>query len=121
MVAVLLDSGPDGQWSEGAIRGQRLWAPHMMPAEVTNIVRRSVAAKLISTDAAAMALADLDAFPLNLVPFQPFAGRIWELRDNLTSYDAWYVAAAESLDAPMVSLDRRLARAKGPKCPVLVP
>ena len=58
MVAVLLDGGPDGQWSEGAIRGQRLWAPHMMPAEVTNIVRRSVAAKLISADAAAMALAE---------------------------------------------------------------
>jgi predicted nucleic acid-binding protein len=121
MVAVLLDSGPDGQWSEAAIRGKRLWAPHMMPAEVTNIVRRSVAAKLISADAAAMALADMDALPLHLVPVQPFAGRIWELRDNLTSYDAWYVAAAESLGAPMVSLDRRLARAKGPKCPVLVP
>ena len=121
MVAVLLDGGPDGQWSEGAIRGQRLWAPHMMPAEVTNIVRRSLVAKLISADAAAMALADLDAFSLNLVPFRPFADRIWELRDNLTSYDAWYVATAESLGAPMVSLDRRLAKAKGIKCPVLVP
>ena len=55
------------------------------------------------------------------MPFRPFAGRIWELRNNLTSYDAWYVAAAESLGAPMVSLDRRLAHAKGPKCAVLVP
>jgi predicted nucleic acid-binding protein len=121
MVAALLDGGQDGEWSEEAIRGQRLWAPHLMPAEVTNIVRRSVAAKLISADAAAMALADLDALPMNLVPFRPFAGRVWELRDDLTSYDAWYVALAESLDAPMVSLDRRVARAKGPKCAVLVP
>lgn len=56
-----------------------------------------------------------------LVPFAPFAERIWELRHNLTSYDAWYVAAAEELDLPVATLDRRLTTATGPRCAFLLP
>ena len=47
-------------------------------------------------------------------------GRIWELRDNLTAYDATYVALAEAIEAPLVTMDRRLARAPGPRCTVTV-
>ena len=58
---------------------------------------------------------------LELFPFAPFAERIWALRGNLTGYDAWYVALAEALDCPMVTLDRRLSRANGPTCDIITP
>ena len=58
---------------------------------------------------------------LTLFPFAPFAGRIWDLRSNLTSYDAWYVAVAEALGCRLVTLDARLGRATGPKCEIIVP
>ena len=47
--------------------------------------------------------------------------RVWALRDNLTGYDAWYVALAEALDCPIVTLDRRLSRANGPTCDIITP
>lgn len=56
---------------------------------------------------------------IELHPFAPFAARVWELRHNLTAYDAWYVAVAESLGCPLVTLDGRLTRAPGPTCAVL--
>lgn len=55
------------------------------------------------------------------VPFAPFAERVWELRANVTSYDAWYVAVAEQFDLPLATLDRRLARSAGPRCRFLLP
>jgi predicted nucleic acid-binding protein len=58
---------------------------------------------------------------LELVPFGPFAERVWELRSNVTSYDAWYVAVAEELDLPLATLDRPLAAASGPRCQFLLP
>ena len=61
------------------------------------------------------------ALELELHLFEPFSDRIWELRHNLTSYDAWYVALAESLDMPLATLDNRLAGTEGPKCRFLTP
>lgn len=58
---------------------------------------------------------------MEVYPFAPLADRVWELRANLTSYDAWYVALAEVLQFPLVTLDRRLSRASGPRCDVIVP
>lgn len=54
-------------------------------------------------------------------PFEPFVERAWELRENVTTYDAWYVALAEALGAPLVTANDRLRRATGPRCPVLSP
>lgn len=54
-------------------------------------------------------------------PFEPFAQRVWELRDNLTVYDAWYVALAEWLGTDLVTGDERLTNARGPRCPVRRP
>jgi len=65
---------------------------------------------------AAGALSDLLRLDLTLVPFEPFALRVWELRGTVSSYDAWYVAAAEALRLPLATLDRRLSRASGPTC-----
>ena len=58
---------------------------------------------------------------LQLFPFAPFAERVWALRHNLTCYDAWYVAVAEAIGCPLVTLDRRLSLAPGPTCRIVVP
>ena len=67
---------------------------------------------------AALALADLAAIPLRRVPYKPLLARCWEPPDNLTVYDASYVALAEALDITLLTGDRRLARAPGPRCRV---
>jgi predicted nucleic acid-binding protein len=59
--------------------------------------------------------------PIELFPFEPFAGRIWELRHSVTSYDAWYVAIAEALDLPLATLDGPLSRSAGVHCQFLIP
>ena len=63
----------------------------------------------------------LDATLFPFAPFAPFAERVWVLRANLTSYDAWYVALAEALDCPFATLDRKLGRAHGPRCEIILP
>jgi predicted nucleic acid-binding protein len=92
-----------------------------MPVEVANILRRAAAARDISNDAASLAHRDLVALHVELFPYQPFASRVWELRANVTAYDAWYVALAESLEASLATLDTRLRRAAGPSCIFLTP
>ena len=94
-------------------------APHLMPVEVASILRRALLAGQISADAASLAHADLVDMRVDLLPYEPFARRVWELRDNVTAYDAWYVALAEALGAPLATLDQRLVRAVGPKCKFL--
>ena len=121
IVAGLLDTGPDGRWAEDLLASEPLTAPHLMPAEVANVLRRLSASGVVTVDVAGLALADLGDLRLSLVPFHPFAGRVWELRENLSSYDAWYVALAETLDARMATLDRSLARAPGLRCSFVTP
>lgn len=121
VVAALVDSGPDGTWAENELKSGPLAAPHLMPAEATNIVRRSVVRGAISVEAAALALADLAVLRVDLFPYEPFGARVWELRENVTAYDAWYVALAESLDAELATLDERLSRATGPRCAFRTP
>ncbi len=121
VVAALLDGGPVGQWAEGLILSDDLAAPHLMPVEVANILRRTVQAGETSADMASLAHADLLDLRVGLFPYSPFALRAWELRENLTLYDAWYVALAERLNANMATLDVRLTRAPGPACGFVVP
>ena len=96
-------------------------APHIMPAEVANVLRRSAVAGLISDEIASQAYEDLRALRIDLYPWAPFASRVWELRQNMTAYDAWYVALAEGVGADLATLDMRLARASGSKCTFLTP
>ena len=116
VVSALVDGGVTGSWAESLLAGEQLSAPHLMPVEAANILRRAAAAGEISGDVAAMAHADLLDLRVELFPYGPFAARAWELRGNLTSYDAWYVALAEFLGSPMATLDPKLARASGPRC-----
>ena len=121
LVAATSDAGAEGQWAEGVVRAGGLVAPHLALVEATNILRRFELEGRLSHKEAGAAARDLLLFDLELVPFAPFAERVWKLRANVTSYDAWYVAVAEGCDLPLATLDRRLARASGPRCRFLLP
>ncbi len=98
-----------------------LVAPHLMPAEVTNVLRKLVTSGSLSAGTARMAHDGLGSLPVELFGYDAFAERVWALRKNVTAYDAWYVALAESLDAPLITLDLRLTRAPGPTCEFVTP
>lgn len=90
-----------------------LWAPYLVDAEVGHALRSEVRAGEISARAARAALGDLMELRLQRVSHHLLAERAWELRENVTFYDALYVALAEALEAPLVTLDARLAKAPG--------
>ena len=121
LVAALVDSGPQGAWAEGIIAARSLHAPGIARVEAVNILRRLERTKAITRAEANAAFEDLVQLPMESFSFDPFAERIWELRLNLTSYDAWYVALAEALNLPLATLDVRLAQASGPTCAFLTP
>ncbi|HZV52082.1 MAG TPA: type II toxin-antitoxin system VapC family toxin [Candidatus Dormibacteraeota bacterium] len=119
VVALLADDGPAGRWVTASVAGADLAAPELMPYEAANILRRQELAGVLDPTAASLAHRDLTALPLQLCPYAPLAARAWELRRALTTYEASYVALAELLGAPLVTLDARLGRALGPRCSVL--
>ncbi len=121
LVAALVDSGKEGVWSEQVIAGGFLVAPHLAIVECLNILRRLELAGQVGQLEAAAAQRNLHEFEIELMPIRPFEDRIWQLRQNLTSYDAWYVAVAEAMDLPLATLDRRLAGATGPQCEFSLP
>lgn len=84
-------------------------APGLLDLEVTQVVRRHCAEGRVSPHRGAEAIADLIDLRIRRYPHTPLLRRIWALRDNVTAYDAAYVALAESLDAPLLTFDRRLA------------
>lgn len=92
-----------------------------MPVEVANILRRLELSEDVAPEIAALAYADLLDLPVDLYPFDVLADRIWELRRTVTSYDAWYVALAESLGSALVTVDEKLAKANGPTCAFKTP
>jgi len=103
------------------VRAGGLVAPHLALAEATNILRRFELGGRLGRLEAGAAARDLLHLDLELVSIAPFAERVWELRANVTSYDAWYVAVAEQCDLPLATLDQHLARATGPRCRFLLP
>ena len=121
LVAALVDQGSDGVWAESAVASGALFAPQMVLAEVGNTLRKLEQAREISGLEATLAYRDLARFDVQLAPFAPFAERVWSLRENVTCYDAWYVALAEELGCQLMTLDRRLSRASGPTCEIVTP
>jgi predicted nucleic acid-binding protein len=121
VVAALIDVGTEGDWAESLIASEVLVAPELMMVETTNILRRLELANEISPIESGLAQKDLMQLDVQVFPFHPFAERIWALRNNVTSYDAWYVALAEALDCPLATLDRKLTKASGVKCAFAVP
>ncbi|MGI8778539.1 MAG: type II toxin-antitoxin system VapC family toxin [Acidimicrobiales bacterium] len=121
VVAALVDGGPEGSWADEVLASDTLAAPHLLHVEVASVLRRAVNAGHLSGDTASLAHSDLLRIRVDLLPYAPFADRVWQLRDNVSPYDAWYVAVAELIDAPLATLDRRLTRCSVVRCRFIVP
>jgi len=121
VVAALLDRGADGQWARGLLGSAALAAPAHLFVEASDIIRRAVLAGRVGREVASIAHEDLVLLPVQVFAFEPLAGRVWALSANVPAYDAAYVALAEALEAPLATLDRRLASATGPACEFLLP
>ena len=120
-VAALIDDRSDGRWALEQLAQEPMAAPQLLPAETSNILRRMELAGQVSRLEATASQRELSRFDFELYPFDPFAERVWELRFNLTAYDAWYVALAESLSWPLVTLDRKMAGASNTRCEFRLP
>jgi predicted nucleic acid-binding protein len=90
---------------------ETLHAPHLLDVEVAQVLRRYALAGEVEAQRCRVALDDLSGLPLTRYPHDVLIPRVWDLRSNLSAYDAVYVALAEALDAPLLTRDRRLAKA----------
>lgn len=120
LVVGLADDGRDGDRVRARLRDQRLLAPHVVDLEVISAWRRLVAGGRLDDRRAELAIADLRDLPMERVAQEPLLARCWELRANLTPYDAAYVALAELTGSELVTGDARLADAPGIRCDVEV-
>lgn len=100
-------------YSRLSVSGETLHAPHLLDLEILQVLRRYNANGEITLDRAEQALADYLDLPITRYAHDVFTFRIWELRQNLTAYDAAYVVLAEALSAPLVTRDRKLAASSG--------
>lgn len=120
VATALTDDGADGDLARARLRDQVLAAPELIDLEVSSVLRRLVLSGQLSALRAEQALADLVALPPQRAPSLPLLARCWSLRDNLSVYDASYVALAESLGSLLLTADARLAKAPGLRCVVEV-
>lgn len=121
IVAALVDDSDEGRWAEDLLRDGPLHAPEVMPFEAADVLRRLVVAGRMSSAIATLAHRNLVSLPVVLVPYEAVAERAWQLRDDVTVFDAAYVAVAELVGEPLATLDRRLAAAPGPRCEFRLP
>ena len=121
LIGALVGSGVEGVWAASVLEGQQILGPALLLSETANGLRRLELQGHISSPKASSAFNRACTLPVVLHPFTPFARRVWELRFNLTAYDAWYVALAEAMSCPLATLDLRMARASGTRCEFLLP
>lgn len=100
--------------------GETLHVPHLIDIEVLQVLRRYSIAKIVAKGRANEAFEDYSAIPLNRYPHSVLLPRVWELRHNLTAYDAVYVALAEALPAALVTCDRALSAVSGHRAVIRV-
>ncbi len=112
----LLNAGP----ARSLMSSEQLHAPHLLDTEVSNALRRHVAARKMDASIGWVVLDALRQLGMTRYPTFPFLDRIWQLRDNLSAYDASYVALAELLGCSLVTGDGRLSQSPGIRCPVTV-
>jgi predicted nucleic acid-binding protein len=118
VVAALVDDGPAGSWAAETMLDRFLAAPAHLGVEVASALRRLAASGAIGADVATLAHADLLDLRVQTYPYAPFGERVWALRSVVSTYDGAYLALAEALDAPLATLDGRLARTPGVVCAI---
>lgn len=117
-LSALLNTGPARQM----LSEHRVTAPHLIDSEIANALRRNVRTNRITAPIAAAALNTWQELGIRRAPATALLPRIWQLRDNLTAYDATYIALAEALNCSLITADTRLSTATGPHCPItLIP
>ncbi len=121
MAAVLVDGQAHGRWSAQVLAADDLAAPELVLVETASVLRRLERSKHITRFEATVAHRQLLRANIAMFPYEALAPRVWELRGNITTYDATYVALAESLGAQLVTLDRKLERAASAWCEFLTP
>lgn len=120
LAPALADDGADGDRVRARLRGEQLVAPELVDLEVLSTLRRAARAGRLDERRSGQALEDLAALPLRRVSHFSLLPRVWELRDNLTAYDASYVVLAEALDALLLTADGGIGKASGVRCQVEV-
>jgi predicted nucleic acid-binding protein len=114
------DDGSRGDLARAAMHRQSIRAPHLLDVEVVHALRANVRRGHLGAERAARAVTDLARSGIVRVPHRRLLRRMWELRDDVSAYDAAYVALAEALGVPLVTADARLASAPGIRCDVEV-
>lgn len=128
-MTLVVDASALAEYLIGSPRGQAaarvlaehersLHMPHLAVSETASVLRSWVARGIVTEQRAFGALEDVAEFPAVRYAAEPFLDRIWQLRHNLSAYDAHYVALAEALEAPLLTADARIARASGHAAPV---
>lgn len=115
-LSALLNAGT----ARSSLASEQLHAPHLIDSEVANGLRRMVNAQQVDAESAWAALDAFRRLGMTRYPVFSMLDRVWELRDNLSAYDASYVALAELLGCSLLTADARLSRAPGIRCPVTV-
>ena len=121
-VVFKLVAGAEAAARDVALRvgNEQMLAPQLVDLEVVSVLRRLVLHSDFPPSLAAVSVRHLAELDITRVAHAPLLERCWELRDNLTPYDAAYVALAELVEAPLLTTDRRLAGASGTRCPIEV-
>jgi len=112
VVDLLTDPGPRGDWVAGQFVTD-VHAPHLIDAEVSAALRRLVLRDFLTARRAREALSSFAELDIERYPMTELLGRVWALRNAISAYDAMYIVLGEALDAPLVTTDERLARARG--------
>ena len=121
VVAALNPIDGTNAWAVRALPAPRLFAPRVLPFQVATALRRLERNKLVGRLEATAAHGELLELDVRLWPHRQLARRAWELRPSVAYADACYVALAELLDAPLVTVDHKLTRAHRPRCAFLTP
>jgi len=121
VVALLVDESELGVASRRLYAEHDLAAPDLLPYEVASVLRKLCRLNVVTNRTAEHALQDLHLVRISPVPYMDISGRIWQLRENLSVYDAAYVAVAELFDVPLLTFDGRIRRAPGPNCEFVTP
>lgn len=118
LVNVLGDDGEDGRRARDRLAEESLAAPELIDLEVAAVFRKFCAAQRFDVQRASQALSDLRDLRMDRVPHRQLISRCWELRNNVTMYDASYIAVAELFGASLITVDARLTKVPGARCKI---